>query len=283
MTRTDVVTLSEWIRAAERALSEARVPSPRHDAERLAAHELDLPWGELWPRLRDPIDRSTLSRMDSSLTRRASGEPLAYIAGSVVFYGIEIACGPGVLVPRPETEVLVDTALELIEGTDSPVVVDVGTGSGAVAIAVSAQRGGAEVWGTDVSPVALGYATRNAVRAAVSVRLVQGDLFGALPHRMRGAIDLIVSNPPYVPGSAELPSDVLAEPYDALRAGPRGDECLLRIVDEADAWLSPHGALALEVGTSEQARIIEREVARFGRSGMRRDQNGRPRVVWARR
>src|SRR5262249_14566314 len=116
--------LSDWIkRAATRV--------PRHEAERLAAHALGVGWSALWGRLDEPVDSD---RLDALCERRANGEPLAYITGSVVFYGLEIACGPGVLVPRPETETLVDVALELIDGVREPSVFDVGTGTGAIAI-----------------------------------------------------------------------------------------------------------------------------------------------------
>jgi release factor glutamine methyltransferase len=283
MLRADTPTLTEWLRDAERSLARAGIPSPRNDAERLAAFALGLRWGELWTRLREPIDEISRSRLEDVLEQRCGGEPLAYIVGSVVFCGVDIACGPGVLVPRPETETLVDVALELIADRREPIVVDIGTGTGAIGIAVARARPHARVWGTDVSPVALSYAARNVEKTGVSVQLLDGDLFHALPADLMGAIDLVVSNPPYIPDDAVLPPDVVAEPAEALRGGPRGDEALVRLVDGVAPWLSSHGAVALEVGTHEQAAALASMLDGFAKAGMRHDRNERPRVVWAKR
>lgn len=275
-------TLSGWLGWAEDSLAQSGVASPRHDAERLAARVLGVSWGELWARLRDPVSSEALGRLGGLLSRRLSGEPLGYVLGSVVFHGTELQCGPGVLVPRPETETLVDVALELVAGRPEPVVVDIGTGTGAVAVAVARSRPDARAWATDISEAALRYAERNVERAGVGVSLRRGDLFDALPPALRGGIDLVVSNPPYVPADAVLPADVAAEPPEALLAGPDGDDVLRRIA-EARAWLRPNGALALEIGTAEQAsRVVAMLVSSFEAAGIRDDHTGRPRVVWAR-
>jgi release factor glutamine methyltransferase len=268
-TTADVATLSNWISHATRRLSHAGVPSPRHDAERLAAHGLGIRWGQLWARLDDAVHPDELEPLCG---RRASGEPLGYILGSVEFFGLEITCGPGVLVPRPETETLVDVALELISGVSSPSVCDVGTGSGAVAIAIAVQRPDARVTGTDISADALAWAERNTSKHSCRVELVAGSIPGA-------AFDLVVSNPPYVPDGALVPADVAAEPPEAVFAGPRGDEMLVWLAEQAGA----HKAMALEVGTPEQAASIEQVLARFGVTGIRNDHTDRPRVVWMRR
>lgn len=282
MLRSETLALTEWIRDAERSLAGAGVPSPRNDAERLAALGLGLQWGELWTRLREPIDER-LSRMDDVLERRCAGGPLAYIVGSVAFCGTEIMCGPGVLVPRPETETLVEVALELIADGPGPVVVDIGTGTGAIAIAVARARADARVWGTDVSPVALRYAARNVEETDVSVELLDGDLYRALPDDLLGAVDLVVSNPPYVRDDAVLPPDVLAEPAEALRAGPRGDEALVGLVEGVGPWLKASGSMAMEVGTPDQAAWMTSAMRGFAEVGVRDDLNGCPRVVWAKR
>jgi release factor glutamine methyltransferase len=233
--------------------------------------------------MREPLELAMVDRLDHLLDHRSGGEPLAYITGSVVFHGIEMDCGTGVLVPRPETEVLVDVALELIREHRDPIVVDIGTGTGAVAVAVAATRRDARIWATDVSSVALRYAARNIERIGANVTLLRGDLFAALPGELRGRVDLVVSNPPYVPAGAELPADVRAEPSRAVRAGARGDEVLRRLVDESPPWLSAHGAIALEIGTAEQSQVLLAELTACASSGVRNDSNGRPRVVWARR
>lgn len=280
MLQTDATSLAAWLRDAQRALEDAGVASPRFDAERLAAFGLGLTWSDLWTRLKDHVDRVAL---DGLVARRCAGEPLGYITGSVVFQGIELFCGPGVLVPRPETETLVDVGLELIVDVRDPIVLDIGTGTGAIGIAIARKRPDALVVATDVSHEALAYAARNVAAAGVDVRLVRGDLYAAAPQRLLGRIDLIVSNPPYIPNAVALPADVGAEPQVALRAGPRGDEVLLRIAEHASDWLAPRGALALEVGTPDQADQVSGRLSVWASDGRRCDDTGRPRVVWARR
>lgn len=270
------------LRHARERLADGGTLAPRAEAERLVAHVFGTRWGELWTRLSDPLDQLSFDRLDRVLDRRLAGEPVAYIEGTAPFWGMEVACGRGVLVPRPETETLVEVALELIGAVDRPVVADVGTGTGAVALAIARERADAEVWATDLSDEALRWARRNASRWAPKVRLARGDLFAALPGRLRGRLDLVVSNPPYVPDGAELPLDVSSEPRVALRAGPVGDELLLRLCAGATPWLREGGALACEVGTPEQARTVEDAVRAFAETGVRHDLVGRPRVVWGR-
>jgi release factor glutamine methyltransferase len=269
------LTLSSWLRTARARLGDAHSESPRAEAERLAMKALGVRWTDLWTRLDEEIDVEPFERV---LARRLDGEPVAYIEGSVPFWDMEIACGPGVLVPRAETETLVEVALELIASVERPIVVDIGTGTGAVALAIASERRDAEVWGTDISEDALRWARHN---VDARVQLVYGDLFGALPSSLRGGIDLVVSNPPYVPQDVELPRELSAEPRVALRAGPTGDEVLLRIVRESDGWRSHPSALALEVGTPEQAARVEAALRGSRQTGVRADRTGRPRVVWA--
>jgi release factor glutamine methyltransferase len=278
-------TLSAWLKRTAARLAACGIQAPSHDARRLAAHGLGEPWSAIWSRLREPMSGPMLAGLDALTDRRARGEPLAYIEGGVVFAGLELRCGPGALVPRPETETLVDVALGLLGERSAPVVADVGTGTGAVALAIAAARPGAEVWAADASPQALEYARANVRRTGLPVRVASGDLFGALPSVLRGGIDVVVANPPYVSETeAEtLPPDVRAEPREALVAGPTGDEILLRLVGEAPAWLRPDGALALEVGTPEQAARLEARLTDWADRGVREDHTGRPRVVWARR
>jgi release factor glutamine methyltransferase len=281
--QTDTLALSDWLRIAEAALTRAGYQSARHDAERLAAVGLGIEWGELWARLHECIDLPMGSELDALVARRRLGEPLAYITGSVVFYGIELECGPGVLVPRPETETLVDVALELIADRKAPVVVDVGTGTGAIAIAIARQHPDAIVWATEMYSDALRYAERNVMRLGSPVKVVQGDLLRALPGGLHRRLDLIVSNPPYVSFGAAVGLDVRAEPRKAVFAGPVGDEVLRRLAAEASEWAAPYGAIALEIGTPEQAGSVRSELRDFGPVHVRRDHTDRPRVVWARR
>lgn len=283
MLQADTPMLSSRIRVATERLSDAGVASPRWEAERLAAHALGVEWGDIWIRLREEVGEETVERLNRLVERRAAGEPLAYILCSTIFFGREIAVGPGVLVPRPETETLVEAALDLVAGVPDPVIVDVGCGSGAIAIALAVERAGADLWATDISERALQWAQLNIRSAGVDVHLVRGDLFDGLPVPMRESFDLVVSNPPYVPSDAELPSDVTAEPPQALFAGTSGADVLLRLVEQSVEWLKRSGALAVEVGTPDQARLVEDALASWSEVSIRDDRAGRPRVVTARR
>jgi release factor glutamine methyltransferase len=240
---------------------------PRHEAQALEAFVRGVPWGELWRRRDEPFD---VGRYDDLVARRLDGEPLAYLIGSTAFYGIEIACGPGVLVPRPETEILVDVALRLIADVPRPTVIDIGTGTGCVALAIAAHRPDATVYATESSGEAAAWAERNLTGS--SAQLVRGDLFADCP-----AADLVVSNPPYVEDGAVLPADVSREPSEALFAGPEGLDVIDRIID----GLGPHRAVAIEIGTPAQAAHV---ASRLGGATVGNDLTGRPRVVskrWA--
>lgn len=276
---TDRRIVGGWIADAAVRLRAAGATSPRPEAEAICAHVLGLRWSDLWTRTASAFPSS--AEADALVRRRAAGEPLAYVLGSTGFFGLDIDCGPGVLVPRPETETLVEVALELIGA--APVVVDVGTGSGAVACAMARAVPGAEVWATDRSAEALDWARRNVTRLAPQVRVRGGDLFAALPVDRRGVVDLVVSNPPYL-SEAEarrLPADVGREPAEALVAGTTGDEVLEALVDASSDWLRPSGSIALEVGTPAQAERLFARLADWRERGVREDLSGRPRVVWA--
>jgi release factor glutamine methyltransferase len=263
-----------WLGGASARLGSAGVMTPRYDAERLASYALGVRWSDLVLRLDDPLDDSTLRTLERVLVRREGGEPLAYIERVRGFYGLDLACGPGVLVPRPETETVVDVALELITGVAKPIVVDIGTGTGAIALAIASQRPDAEIVATDISDDALAYARANANALGLDVWFASGDLFDAVPDELRGRVDLIVSNPPYVRDDVELPPDVRAEPAVALFAGPEGIDVLHSIASGAPAWLKPGGAVVLEIGDAEQASVLPG-------GEVRDDLTGRPRVVWA--
>jgi release factor glutamine methyltransferase len=264
-------TLREWLRDATADLAEAGVEAPRHDAERLACYVLGMQWGQLFSRATENVDHAELADV---LQRRVAGEPLAYIEGVRGFYGLELACGPGVLVPRPETETLVDVALELITDVDAPTIVDIGTGTGAIALAIATRRDDATVIATDIDDSALAYARRNADRMDLGVKLFAGDLFDALPRDLKGRIDLVVSNPPYIAEGTTWPADVIAEPPEALFAGTHGDDVLERIVEQAPDWLRSGGMLALEIGEPRQVAVLPG-------ADVRNDLTDRPRVVWA--
>jgi len=220
--------------------------------------------------------------------RRAGGEPLQYVLGRWGFRTLDVHVDPRVLIPRPETEVVVEYALRAVDDLSASIAVDLGTGSGVIAMSLATERTSLSVWATDRAAAALAVATANLAglgRAASRVRVVEGDWFDALPSELRGAIDVVVSNPPYVASGEHLPPEVSEwEPADALLAGPTGLEAIDRIVRDAPAWLRRPGALVLEIGETQgdAARSLARS-AGFESVHVEPDLTGRPRVLMARR
>jgi len=217
--------------------------------------------------------------------RRAAGEPLQYVLGSAAFRHLELAVGPGVLVPRPETEVLVEIALERLEGESC--LVDVGTGSGAIALAVKQERPDAQVWATDDSAEALRYARVNQARLGLEVAILHGELLDPLPRALRAAVDVVVSNPPYVAESERhlVAADVVAhEPHRALFAGSDGLAILRRLAVESPTWLRPGGWLVCEVGHN-QAKAVTKlfETSGYVEITVHEDLAGRARIVAGRK
>lgn len=219
--------------------------------------------------------------------RRETGEPLQYVLARWPFRKLELYVDRRVLIPRPETEVVVDVVLDEHARVGGPVV-DLGTGSGAIALAVVSERPGTEVWGVERSPDALAVARANCTglgRRAATVRLVEGSWFDALPDALRGQVGVVASNPPYVPDGAELPADVEDwEPAEALRAGEDGLADIRVIVARAVEWLAPGGALVVEHGDDQgpATRALAAE-AGFDLVRTGTDLSGRDRFLVARR
>ena len=220
--------------------------------------------------------------------RREQGEPLQYVLERWAFRTLELFVDRRVLIPRPETEVVVDAVLE--EHTRvGGAVVDLGTGSGAIALSVAAERPGTEVWGVERAPGALAVARANCTgigrRAAAAVRLVEGSWFDPLPEELLGGVGVIVSNPPYVADDEDQPADVAEwEPREALRAGADGLDDIRTIILDASRWLAPGGALVIE-HAPEQASAV-RALARdagFDHVRTGTDLTGRERFLVARR
>lgn len=211
--------------------------------------------------------------------RRLAGEPLQYLEGSAAFADFEVLVDERVLIPRPETEGLYELVTQRL--TEPPeIVVDLGTGSGVLAIALARRYPDAEVHAVDLSEAALQLAAENALRNGVEVAFHHGDLLGALPERLERRVDLLVSNPPYVAEAewSRLPEDVRHEPRLALIAGPKGTEVLERIAEEAGRWMRPGGLLVCEIGEDQEAAV--REMFSFlGETEVRRDLSDRPRYV----
>jgi len=266
----------ELLRDAAARLAEAGVEAPSLDAELLLARALGLRRDRL---LIDPpaeLGSEERERFAGLLERRIEREPVAYILGERHFRWITLAVDRRVLIPRPETELLVEVALALPAGGR---VVDVGTGSGAVALALKSERPDLEVWGTDASPGALAVARVNACRLALDVRFVEADLLEGLG----GPLDAVLANLPYVAeGTALEPEISRYEPAQALFAGADGLEVIRRLVAAAGEREIPY--LALEIGPGQAAAVAGlARGAGFGRVEAHRDLAGHERVVVARR
>jgi release factor glutamine methyltransferase len=265
----------EALDSAVVALSGAGVQTPRLDAEVLLAHVLGVDRGALVVDRDRVVEGPAVRAFQDAVRRRAfDREPVAYITGVKGFRRLELAVDPRVLIPRPETETLVEAAVDALPRGAS--VVDVGTGSGAIALALEDERPDLQVTGTDVSEDALAVARANAQRLGLEVDFAHADLLTGV-----GAFDAVVSNPPYVEDGAQLaPEIVRHEPSLALRAGPEGLDVLRALVPAAAAL----GAelLAVEVGAGQAAAVeaLARE-AGFGRTARRRDLAGIERVVIA--
>jgi release factor glutamine methyltransferase len=246
--------LGEVLRLSAGYLSEHGSPTPRLDAELLIGHALGLPRIELYTNFDRPLDEPELAACRVLLERRGRREPVAYILGRWGFHGLDLAVDGRVLVPRPETEVLVERCLALLDGLRAPRFADVGTGSGAIALAVKAARPDASVTATDVSADALAVARTNAAALGLEVELVETDLLAGV----EGRFAVVASNPPYI-GEGEMaalePEVAEYEPRLATVAGPSGTEVLERLVAAAPAALEPGGSLVVECGAGQAEAV----------------------------
>ena len=249
---------------------------PQHESRRL----LEAATGRSWTELLLGVDLSSddVEVFRALVERRRAREPLQYIEGSAQFGLIEVAVDPRVLVPRPETEQLYEIACGVVDNPS--VIVDLCTGSGNLAIALKHAFPDATVYATDISPEAVDLARENVENAGLDVTILRGDLFDPLPDHLRGGVDLIVSNPPYLAAAelADLPIDVRDhEPTMALVAGPIGDEVLARIAGAALDWLRPGGVIACEI-SEFHGPVIAAHFAHIG-GKIRRDLSGKERFV----
>ena len=248
---------------------------PRTEARLLLASVLGVPIESLIARPQQPVDSATAARFATLAARRARGEPVAYLLGEKEFYGRRFAVSPAVLVPRPETELLVELALPRLRLRPAPNVLDLGTGSGCIAITLALECPGATVVAVDRSADALAVARANARRLGATVEFLPGDWFEAVG----GRFDLIVANPPYVAAADPHLAGLLHEPQHALSAGADGLADLRRIVGGAPAHLKLGGTLAVEHG-HDQGAAVRALFARAGFAGIEthRDLAGIERV-----
>ena len=230
-----------------------------------------------------------VAKLDRMVDRRVEGEPIQYVLGHWAFRSLDLLLDRRVLIPRPETEVVAGLAMEELRraNPDGGVAVDLGTGSGAIGLSIAVECPGASVVLTDASDDALAVARANLAgigMAAATVEIHAGSWFEAVPDRLRGAIDVIVSNPPYVTDGADLSSDVADwEPASALRAGDDGLDDLRVIVAEAADWLQPDGAVVLEMDPEQTGPLVELAALDGWTGSVHRDLAGRDRSVVLRR
>jgi release factor glutamine methyltransferase len=265
----------EALDSAVVALSAAGVDTPRLDAEVLLAHVLGVDRAALVVDRDRAVEGEAVRGFQSAVRRRAfDREPVAYITGTRGFRHLDLEVDPRVLIPRPETETLVEAALEALPRGAR--VVDVGTGSGAVALALKDERPDLEVTATDVSQDALAVARANAARLGLDVAFAHADLLAGV-----SSFDAVVSNPPYVEDDAELAPEIARhEPSLALRAGPEGLDVLRALVPAAAAMGCAVLAVEVGAGQSDAVEAMARE-AGFGRTERRADLAGIERVVLA--
>jgi release factor glutamine methyltransferase len=268
------------VRAVEAELARAGVDTPAVDAELLVGHVLGLSRSELRLARARTLTESEQASLDVLVARRARREPLQYVLGEWGFRRLVLKVDPRGLIPRPETEILVERALALIAGIERPAVLDVGAGSGAIALAIADEYPGARVTGIDISRDAIALAAENAVRCGLEVELRHHDLFTGLP---AGPWDAVVSNPPYVDcvdRDGLAPELLDWEPAGALFGGEETG----RLVDLAAEVLAEGGAFVVEVGDG-RAPVVAASLESSGYVDVRitRDLGGRERVVEGRR
>ena len=259
----------------------AGIESPRLTIELLLAHVLKKKRLQIYLEFEREVDEATLEILRGLVKRRVAGEPLQYVTGEAEFCGLKLAVDRRVLIPRPETELLV----EVVAARQPATVVDVGTGSGCIALALAQRLPAAEVTAVDVSADALAAAKANASRYDFKnfTRLLQSDLLSIFPDSF--TVDAIVSNPPYIASGelAQLPREVKDfEPAQALFAGVDGLEVIRRLVLEAKRFLSPTGFVALEIGAGQCAAVTQLfESAGYQVAQVEKDLQGHERVIVA--
>ena len=255
-------TIAEVLNLASQQLREASVPNDLLDAQTLLAHALGKDRTYLIINFNQQLSDQLLTEYSALIARRATGEPLQYILGYQAFYGLEFEVTPDVLIPRPETELIVEETLRLAANLATPTIIDVGTGSGCIAVTLARELEGAQVIATDISAAALSIARRNAVRNGVVSRIefIENDLLSGVLHEA----DFIVSNPPYI-AEDEMPTlqrEVRDwEPQMALTDFGDGLQFYRRLLAEAPSHLTPGGHLIFEMGY-QQAETIKAFVDR---------------------
>jgi release factor glutamine methyltransferase len=283
-------TVAIVLRAAARRLGEAGIATARQDAEVLLARALGATRLGLYTTGGAPVPGAALQAFEALVSRRARHEPIQYLLGEAEFCGLLLAIGPGVFIPRPETEDLVNRALAL-GPPEAATVLDLCAGSAAIACALGVRRPGWTVWAVEQAATAAGYARANVRRLGLDgrVRVLEGDLFAPLVGRVpAGGADLVVANPPYLaaPLLPTLPAEVREwEPRGAIDGGADGLAVVCRVLTEASAWLRSGGVVLVEIGQEHGPAAVALGGAdsRYAEVRVHRDFRGQVRIVEARR
>ena len=274
------MTVIEVLKAASGHLQKHSSDSARLDAEVLLAQALGMRRLDLYLQFDRPLTDGELTRYRGLIKRRAHGDPVAYLVGHKEFMALDFEVTPAVLVPNPDTEVLVQRAVAIAREADRPLLVaDAGTGSGNVAIAIAHYAPQVEVWASDISREALDVAARNVARHGLGnrVHLACGDLLEPLP----GTFDIVCANLPYVAQGTNLTREVTAQPAGALFASQNGAALVLRLIHAAPARLNPGGRLLAEIDPAIISTVSEAAGREFSSQNVLRDLGGHERVIEA--
>lgn len=282
-------TIGEALAEGKARLQAAGKEDFSREAEILLEEAAYLDTLSLYMQENEPLDADAIERYEIYLLEREMGRPTQYIIGQWDFMGLPFAVGEGVLIPRPDTEILVETILmkqkEQLGALKS--ILDIGTGSGCIPISLSFYGDFEEIMAVDISPIALEYAKKSAVQNGAFVKFFESDLFSAVPQEWKGRLDAIVSNPPYIP-TAEIDGLMIEvrayEPLEALDGGADGLDFYRRIIQEGKEWLQPEGWLFFEIGYDEKEAVM----ALFAENGYceitcQQDYAGLDRVVYGKK
>lgn len=277
------MTIGEWLRHAKDALAESGCPDPQIDSRWIAEDTLGLSRSEMHFETERSLSPEEHERLEALLQRRVQGEPVQYLLNSACFMGLNFYVDSRVLIPRQDTETLVEAVIVALRQMEKPRMLDLCAGSGAIGLSVKTLVPDADVTLADCSRDALEVVRENARRLGVDVEIRHGDLFRAVWHQK---FDLIASNPPYIP-TGDLPllqREVQREPQLALDGGDDGLEFYRRIAADAPEHLKPGGSIYLEVGAGQADAVRALLTGRMecAEAGVINDLNGIPRVVWAR-
>lgn len=295
---------SELLSQAVARLEQAGIATAQMDARRVVEELSGVRVSEIHQLRNDLVSHNAMAAFERMLSRRVKGEPLQYVLGRWGFRTLDLMVDQRVLIPRPETEMVAGLAIDAAKAVggakgvgaakavdaatqDLVTVADLGTGSGAIALSIAVECSRVRVFATDLSQDALAVARGNLAgigNAATAVSLHHGDWFAALPEEVRGRLDVVVANPPYVAHSEQLPAVVADwEPPSALRAASDGLSELHKIVIEAPRWLAPNGVVVLEMAPTQSSTVCQWWRALGWSAEVHRDLNGRDRAVVARR